>query len=385
MAQIVIFTFMKTLTFTFTLLFIMIQSQITFRITKLPPDKGENAKLYLASNLSGWKTDDDNFEFKKDKDGFYILTIPNQTQKIEYKITKGSWDISETDEKGNGISNRFLESSEKAPMVDLEIKGWSSPKEKQHTATSNVKILSQDFSIPQLNTTRKIWVYLPPDYETSKKKYPVIYMHDGQNLFDNFTSFSGEWSVDETLNQIFEETGMSAIVIGIDNGGDKRLAEYSPWNNEKYKTAGEGDLYVEFLVKTLKPYIDKTYRTEKQASKTLIMGSSMGGLISLYASAKYPTIFGKAGIFSPAFWFVSGDLKKYLNVNKNNLKNSKFYFVAGKNEDETMAPEIENVNGLLLERSVPAKNIVVKIDEDGTHSESYWKRELKSSLIWLLK
>ena len=376
---------MKNLILIFTLFFITIQSQITFRITKLPQNTEENAKLYLASNLNGWKADDSQFEFKKDNNGFYSLTIPNQAQKIEYKITKGSWDFSETDENGNGISNRILESPEKIQTVELEIKNWSSPKEKIHTTTSNVKILSENFNIPQLKTTRKIWIYLPPDYETSKKKYPVIYMHDGQNLFDEFSSFSGEWSVDETLNELYKETGTSAIVIGIDNGGDKRLAEYSPWNNEKYKTIGEGDLYVEFLAKTLKPYIDKTYRTEKQASKTLIIGSSMGGLISLYASAKHPTVFGKAGIFSPAFWFVSKDLNKYLNLNKNNIKNSKFYFVAGKNEDETMAPEIENIEKLLLKKSVPEKNIVVKIDEDGTHTESYWKRELKASLIWLLE
>ena len=376
---------MKNLILIFTLFFITIQSQITFRITKLPQNTEENAKLYLASNLNGWKADDSQFEFKKDNNGFYSLTIPNQAQKFEYKITKGSWDFSETDEKGNGISNRILENPEKIQTVDLEIKNWSSPKERKHTTTSNVKILSENFNIPQLKTTRKIWIYLPPDYETSKKKYPVIYMHDGQNLFDEFSSFSGEWSVDETLNELYKETGTSAIVIGIDNGGDKRLAEYSPWNNEKYKTIGEGDLYVEFLAKTLKPYIDKTYRTEKQASKTLIIGSSMGGLISLYASAKHPTVFGKAGIFSPAFWFVSKDLNKYLNLNKNNIKNSKFYFVAGKNEDETMAPEIENIEKLLLKKSVPEKNIVVKIDEDGTHTESYWKRELKASLIWLLE
>ncbi|MBO6200874.1 MAG: alpha/beta hydrolase [Chryseobacterium sp.] len=363
----------------------MMNSQTTFRITDIPSDNTKGFRIFLASNINNWKPNDERFEFKKNAEGFYSLTIPAQTGKIEYKITQGSWDIAETDENGNSIQNRVLENSDKSQIVELKISGWSAPKEKKHTTTSNVKILSENFTIPQLNTTRKIWIYLPPDYEISKTKYPVIYMHDGQNLFDEFTSFSGEWSVDETMDEIYKAMGKSAIVIGIDNGGDKRLSEYSPWNNEKYKTTGEGDLYVEFLAKTLKPYIDKTYRTEKQASKNVIMGSSMGGLISLYASAKYPTVFGKAGIFSPAFWFVSEDLKKYLNVNRNNLKNSKFYFVAGKNEDETMAPEIENVNDLLLKKSVPAKNIIVKIDEDGTHSESYWKRELKASLIWLLK
>ncbi len=359
--------------------------QITFKIAHIPLDSKENVRIFLASNLNDWKSNDNSFEFKKNAEGFYVLTIPYQTQKIEYKVTLGSWDNAETDKNGNSIANRILEENEKEKNVELVIQGWSKPKERIHTAASNVKILSENFNIPQLKTTRKIWIYLPPDYETSQKKYPVIYMHDGQNLFDDFTSFSGEWSVDETLNEIFKETRQSAIVIGIDNGGDKRLAEYSPWNNEKYKTKGEGDLYIEFLAKTLKPYIDKTYRTQKQSSKTIILGSSMGGLISLYGSVKYPNVFGKAGIFSPAFWFVSQDLDKYLNINKSNLKNSKFYFVAGKNEDETMVPEIEVVDSILLKKSVPKKNIIVKIDEDGTHSESYWRRELKNALLWLLK
>lgn len=363
----------------------MMNAQITFKITQIPQQSSPTSKVFLAANINGWKPNDERFEFRKNAEGLYTLTIPLQNDKVEYKITQGSWDNAESDRDGNGISNRIIQFSNKEQTIELQIEGWSQPKEKKHTLTSNVKVLSENFTIPQLNTTRKIWIYLPPDYEFSKKKYPVIYMQDGQNLFDEFTSFSGEWSVDETLNEIYKETGRSAIVIGIDNGGDKRLAEYSPWNNEKYNTTGEGDRYVEFLAKTLKPFIDKTYRTERQSSKTIILGSSMGGLISLYASAKYPHIFGKAGIFSPAFWFVSKDLKMYLNVNKNNLKNSKFYFVAGKNEDETMAPEIENVENLLVKKSVLQKNIVVKIDEDGTHSESYWKRELKASLIWLLK
>jgi len=373
------FLFRKSLFLFSVLTAVVLNAQITFKIVELPENTNQNLKLFLASNLNNWNPNDSQYEFKKDSEGSLILTIPTPSQKIEYKITQGNWETAEDS------PNRTLDVSNSSKTIELKIQNWTQPKEKKHTTTSNVKILSENFKIPQLNTTRKIWIYLPPDYEKSNKKYPVIYMHDGQNLFDEFTSFSGEWSVDETLDEIFYETGESAIVIGIDNGGETRLAEYSPWNNEKYKTKGEGNLYLEFLTKTLKPYIDKTYRTQKQASKTMIMGSSMGGLISLYASVKYPTVFGKAGIFSPAFWFVSKDLKAYLNKNQSNLKNSKFYFVAGKNEDETMAPEIETVNESLLKKSVPEKNIVVKIDEDGTHSENYWKRELKQALIWLLK
>ncbi len=374
------FNFLKRIYSIFAVLIVIIvNAQITFRIITLPGNTNQKSRIFLASDLNNWSPNDHLFEFKKDADGNFQLTIPTLSQKIEYKITQGNWETSEDH------PNRILEISDSPTIIKLEIQNWSKPTEKKHTATSNVKILSEHFNIPQLDTTRKIWIYLPPDYKTSGKRYPVIYMQDGQNLFDEFTSFSGEWNVDETLNDIYKETGKSAIVIGIDNGGDQRLAEYSPWNNEKYKTQGKGDLYIEFLTKTLKPYIDKNYRTQRQPSKTSIIGSSMGGLISLYASVKYPNTFGKAGIFSPAFWFVSKNLNQYLNLNKNDLKYSKFYFVAGKNEDETMVPEIRSVQSELLERSLPKNNIIVKIDEDGTHSESYWKRELKQALIWLLK
>jgi len=372
------FFFRKSIFLFSVLMTVILDAQITFKIIDLPEDTTQNPKLFLASDLNNWNPNESQFEFKKDSEGSFRLTIPTPSQKIEYKITQGNWETAEDS------PNRILDLSDSSKIIELKIQNWAQPKEKKHTAATNVKILSENFKIPQLDTARKIWIYLPPDYQKSNKRYPVIYMHDGQNLFDDFTSFSGEWNVDETLNEIFSETGQSAIVIGIDNGGETRLAEYSPWNNEKYKTKGEGDLYLEFLTKTLKPYIDKNYRTEKQASKSIILGSSMGGLISLYASVKYPAVFGKAGIFSPAFWFVSKDLKAYLNKNQNNLKNSKFYFVAGKNEDETMVPEIKTIHGLLLKNSVPEKNTVVKIDADGTHSENYWKRELKHALIWLL-
>ena len=96
---------------------------------------------------------------------------------------------------------------------------WS--QEKKSTATENVKIISENFDVPQLKTTRRIWIYLPKDYETSRKKYEVMYLQDAQNLFDDATSYAGEWQVDETLNKIFDKTGKSVIVVGIDNGGEK--------------------------------------------------------------------------------------------------------------------------------------------------------------------
>ena len=254
--------------------------------------------------------------------------------------------------------------------------------ERKHTATENVKIISEKFEIPQLKTTRRIWIYLPKDYETSHKKYEVMYLQDAQNLFDDATSYAGEWQVDETLNKIFEKTGKSLIVVGIDNGGEKRIEELSPYKNAKYG-GGNGDNYVKFIVETLKPFIDKNYRTKPQRKYTTIGGSSLGSLISVYAAVKYPEIFGKILAFSSAFWFIAKELNEFISSSKVNLKQQKYYFIQGKHEDEDMEEQTKRVIENLKSKNVKPKNIFLKIDEDGKHNEMYWRREFEGAVLWL--
>ncbi|MGB7842151.1 MAG: alpha/beta hydrolase-fold protein, partial [Salinimicrobium sp.] len=155
----------------------------------------------------------------------------------------------------------------------------------QSTASPNVSTF--EIAAPQLDTIRKIWVYLPENYETSEESYPVLYMHDAQNLFDAATSYSGEWKVDEVLDSLKTP---QVIVVGIEHGNDKRIEELTPYPNEKYG-GGKADAYVNFLMITLKPHIDATYRTLPDAENTAIMGSSLGGLTSFYAAIKYPETF----------------------------------------------------------------------------------------------
>ena len=254
--------------------------------------------------------------------------------------------------------------------------------ERKHTATENVKIISEKFEIPQLKTTRRIWIYLPKDYETSHKKYEVMYLQDAQNLFDDATSYAGEWQVDETLNKIFEKTGKSTIVVGIDNGGEKRIEELSPYKNAKYG-GGNGDNYVKFIVETLKPFIDKNYRTKPQRKFTTIGGSSLGSLISVYAAVKYPETFGKVLAFSSAFWFNAKELNEFISSSKVNLKQQKYYFIQGKYEDEDMEEQTNRVIENLKSKNVKPKNIFLKIDEDGKHNEMYWRREFEGAVLWL--
>ncbi|MGZ5285427.1 MAG: alpha/beta hydrolase, partial [Kaistella sp.] len=310
--------------------------------------------------------------------------ISEQIGKTEYKFTLGSWETAEGNAEGKGIENRTFTFTGIPQRIENKILSWAKPEQKKHTTSKNVKILSEEFPVPQLGTTRKIWIYLPEDYNSSRNKYPVIYMHDGQNLFDDLTSFSGEWKADETMDQLFQDGKRQAIIVGIDNGGSERLNEYSPWKNSKHG-GGNGDLYADFLAQTLKPYIDTNFRTLASAKNTGLIGSSMGGLISFYTGLKYPEKFGKLGVFSPSFWFAREDLNLYINNHSKSLKKTKIYLLAGRKESEEMVTDIEKVVPLLIRKGICRKNMITKFDDYGTHSESYWAKEFPTAYLWLFK
>lgn len=193
------------------------------------------------------------------------------------------------------------------------------------TKSDNVSLLEKEFMYGELiKISHKIWLYLPPNYTNSIKKFPVIYMHDGQNLFDDATSYIGEWKIDETLNELFKKTGKGFIVVGIENAGEQRINEYTPFKNEKYG-GGKGNIYIDFLINEVKPYIDKNYRTKTNAKNTAIIGSSLGGLISFYGGLKYPIVFGKIGALSTSFWF-SDEIYTFAEENGNQKKSKIFFF-----------------------------------------------------------
>ncbi|MBW8901767.1 MAG: alpha/beta hydrolase, partial [Massilia sp.] len=164
-----------------------------------------------------------------------------------------------------------------------------------------------DFASPQLNNKRALRIYLPPSYqENAAKRYPVLYMHDGQNLFDAKTaSYGVEWGVDETVNRLVATGVMDeVIVVGIDNTPD-RIPEYTPCCDPKYG-GGKLNAYDAFIVETVKPYVDRTYRTLPGKATTAIMGSSLGGLASVLIAQRHPDIFSKAAGVSSSFWWNNG-------------------------------------------------------------------------------
>ncbi len=355
------------------------QYKLTIRINSLPPNPATDV-VYVAGNFNNWNPKDELCKFKKDSLGKFIISFPNvPANDYEYKFTRGGWETVETTSDGRNIANRVLKLMSDT-VLNIDIGGWSEGKPKviAHTMNSNVQVLDTAFHIPQLNRNRRIWIYLPKNYSTSKASYPVLYMHDGQNLFDNATSFAGEWGVDEAIDSAKKQ----CIVVGIDNGGPVRMNEYNPYDHEKFG-AGQGALYVDFLAKTLKPYIDKHYRTKKDAANTIIAGSSMGGLISMYAVMKYPKVFGKAGVFSPAFWSAPAlktDLDKM--VKSSTHKNVRIYFYAGEQEGNQMVVDMLYIFEAMRKKT--AAKMKVKINAEGRHNEPTWRNEFPAFYNWIL-
>ncbi|MCP9201008.1 alpha/beta hydrolase-fold protein [Gramella sp. GC03-9] len=248
----------------------------------------------------------------------------------------------------------------------------------QSQSTASAQVSGFQIEAPQLDTLKKIWIYLPKTYKTSKKRYPVIYMHDAQNLFDRETSFVGEWEIDETLDSLEIP---EAIIVGIEHGGEKRLDELTPFPNEKYG-GGKGDSYLEFLTQNLKPHIDSTYRTKADIQNTGIFGSSLGGLISFYALLKYPETFGMAGIYSPSFWFTE-KIYEYAREKKLNT-NARISFLVGTEESEEMIPDMKRMIELLTARGMKAENFQAVYVEGGKHNEALWRQNFAKTYLWLI-
>lgn len=249
-----------------------------------------------------------------------------------------------------------------------------------------LRVLPQVYS-PQLDNHRDVLVCLPPSYHHDQaRRYPVLYMHDGQNLFDAHTSFSGEWYADETLNALSQE-GIEAIIVALPSNA-ARLDEYSPFHDPQHG-GGQGDAYLTLITEIIKPIIDVDFRTKTERACTGILGSSMGGLISLYAYFHRPEVFGFAGALSPALWFADHAIFDYVRGIEA-FPSGRIYLDAGTQElccDQEAAEKsrryLESVRGMrdLLRDPVMLQYVEAR---DAAHREQEWARRLPEALRFLL-
>ena len=247
------------------------------------------------------------------------------------------------------------------------------------TASPNVHVMPA-VEMSSLQRKRTYRVYLPSGYADSERRYPVLYMHDGQNLFDDATSYVGEWGVDESLNQLARDCDLEVIVVGVDHGDKLRVTELNPYDNARFGK-GEGNAYVDFLVKELKPKIDREFRTLPDRAHTAIMGSSLGGLISNHAINRYPDVFGSAGLLSPSYWIAPQMFAA--TASNAALKNTRIYLAAGGMEGESMTEGFTQMQ-TLLQQKAGADTWQAKLDAEGEHNEAFWQRVFPQAISWML-
>jgi predicted alpha/beta superfamily hydrolase len=336
--------------------------------------------IFLASNLNNWKPNDTNFQLKFEN-GFHKISIEDFPDELHFKFTRGSWETEEVNTFGESIENRILQKNDE--IVYLKIENWidTFQKTQEEINEVDVRIWQENMFMSQLNRHRRIWVYLPPDYAKNKQKYPVLYMHDAQNLFGEADSPYQKWEVGRTLNKIFYETNWGCIVIGIEHGEENRLSEYSPFPNPNHG-GGEGAEYLKFLVETLKPSVDKTFRTLPEAENTLMIGSSMGGLISIFAALQHGNIFGKVAAFSPSLWW-SDDIYALAASTPYNFVH-KMVLLGGEKESDEMLPDLFAMYNTLADNGYFEEKIHLDFYQDGTHTESFWGREFEKAIRWLM-
>lgn len=248
----------------------------------------------------------------------------------------------------------------------------------QSTAGSNVFKFKIETSHP--DTLRQIWVYLPVSYNSSNMEYPVLYLQDAQNLFDNNTSFAGEWRVDEILDSLRTDI----IVVGIEHGGDKRIEELTPYPHPEYR-GGEANVYLDFILSKLMPEIQERYRTLSGPEATFIGGSSLGGLVAYYSILKYPEIFGKGIIFSPSFWYSDEIFDFTEKTDINRIRDTKMYLRAGDDESDTMVPFMFKIRQQLIDKGYSPCNIYARAIPQGKHNEKFWSSQLPEAMLWLME
>ena len=364
------------------LLSIVLKAQLTILIDEVPDYTPADADIYFAGDLNSWNPGDPAYKLEKTGENSWRIILPEMDhgKVILFKFTRGSWESVEKGASGEEIDNRQFTFGN-GDTIRPAILNWAdNGGGGGSTAAENVSIIDDSFYMPQLDRNRRIWIYLPPDYENTSISYPVLYMHDGQNLFDAQTSFLGEWEIDETLNELFSASTAVPIVVGIDNGGSYRMNEYTPWVNPEYG-GGDGSLYLDFLVETLKPFIDDSYRTLPDRNNTAIMGSSLGGLISHYGTLKFQDVFSMAGIFSPSYWWSDSIWDFTSSMGKQ--QEMKFYQMCGDQEGESTVPDMQLMDTYLKDAGFSVSERSLKVVAGGEHNEQLWRNEFAEAYLWL--
>lgn len=343
----------------------------------------DNRPIFITGNFNKWNPKDYNFQLQISEENTYSIDIEDQLlpDNIEYKFTKGGWENVELDQYGNITPNRkaHKHSAKTTDFVEKWRFNWGPFKDEFFPI---VEVISEEFYIPQLDRYRKVWALLPYDYYISDKKYPVLYLQDAQNLFNEGSQF-GNWEIDKKLSILAEYGRGDVIVIAVEHGSEDRIKEYI-FDNDNVANGSEGKKYIRFVTDTLKPFIDENYRTKKDRENTGIGGSSLGALISIYSGFLYPEVYSKLLIFSPSLWIEPNNNFPMMSFRV--PFKTKIYLYGGEQEGAKMVKRIQVFENYL--KRWEKKNLFdfefrTNINPDGEHSEFYWSQEFPRAIEWL--
>ncbi len=256
-----------------------------------------------------------------------------------------------------------------------------------HTLTGNIQ-LHRSFHSPHLPVDRDVIVYLPPGYDHDpSRRYPVLYLQDGQNLFDSATAFLGnEWGLDEAAEYLIEKGEIAPlIIVGIYNTGVKRISEYTPVRDRR----GRGGLarrYGRMIVEDLKPFIDSQYRTSTGPEDTGLGGSSLGGLVSLFLGLQYPEVFGKLAVMSPSVWWANRDILQRVRRLRPKAR-AKIWLDIGTAEGGRpylVQRDTQDLKDALVEKGwKPGVDLAFHVDQGAGHDEKAWGYRIQYALKFL--
>ena len=358
----------------------------TLRLTLMTPVH-DDRPVFVTGNFCDWQPNLDQFKLTQTGNGHHTFAFPvglSLPETLEYKYTKGGWDHVELSSAGEATTNRVIGSKpHNEPDIVPHWRWFGQPFNAEYLP----KLVGEEFHLPQLDTVRRVTVLLPYNYDANPrpdaapKRYPVLYMNDGQNLLGEGTGY-GSWRVEEKLAILASRRRHDLIIVSIDHGDEQRIQEYTV---EKTRQAGRGKgrEYLKFIRETLKPVIDANLRTRPDAENTGIGGSSLGGLISLYAGMMHPDVFGRLMVFSPSLWISP---KIYFDAIRFQAPVPMRVFVyGGEAESKHMVPNLERFKGSLLKQRYGGSPIDVHISvlPEGTHEEVHWSREFPRAIEWL--
>jgi predicted alpha/beta superfamily hydrolase len=377
-----------------------VDTQLNFEI-RLPDNLSPSARLFITGNhhaLGDW--DPGLIEVPRvGNRARWSVSLPADYV-LQFKFTLGDWGHVEAAVDGSEIENRVLPVPRGKTTLRVAVSGFKSPgspvEQWPSTIVGDVRV-HKGFAGRNL-APRNLWVYLPPGYDQeSTRRYPVIYMQDGNNCFDAATSFNGqEWKVDEAFEEGIASGKLpAAIVVGIANTA-ARVDEYTMVKalrgDRRTRIGGKADLYASFLIDEVKPFIDSTYRTFVDASHTAVIGSSHGGLVSLYLGIRHPGVFGAVGAVSPTLSWGNHWLTNYVRRLHALPVGLRIWIDMGTAEDAVdrngngvsdLIDDVREMRDLLLARGYDSARVELMLDEGAVHNEAAWAKRLPQILEFI--